>query len=149
MRDREEPGIGGMIDALRAGGTLLIANLTSFSTAGMPTGWTSDGDEPRFLIDHYLEERAVWVRWRGIRIRNWHRPLGAYMAALLGSGLELRHFSEPSPVDGDPRKAERYRRVPYFHIMESWEPAARRAGVRASRGGRRIGPGTAPGGAPG
>jgi SAM-dependent methyltransferase len=32
-----------MVNALRPGGTLLIANLTSFSTAGMD-GWTKDGD---------------------------------------------------------------------------------------------------------
>jgi hypothetical protein len=33
----------------------------------------ADG-ELQFCIDHYLEERAQWVEWRGIRIRNWHRP---------------------------------------------------------------------------
>jgi 2-polyprenyl-3-methyl-5-hydroxy-6-metoxy-1,4-benzoquinol methylase len=61
-----------MDEVLRPGGTLLIANLTSFNTAGMPDGWSQDsGGELRFHIDHYLEERAVWVGWRGIRIQNW------------------------------------------------------------------------------
>ena len=113
-----------MVLSLRPGGTLLIANLTSFSTANMPDGWKADeGGQPRFSIDHYLEERAVWVSWRGIRVQNWHRPLGTYMALLLGNGLELRHFSEPAPNGGDPGKADRYRRVPYFHIMEWRKPA--------------------------
>jgi SAM-dependent methyltransferase len=115
--------ITNMVAALRPGGTLLIANLTSFNTAGMPNGWKPDtGGELCFTIDHYLDERAVWVSWRGIRIQNWHRPLSTYMRLLLGSGLELRHFSEPAPTGGDPRKADRYRRVPYFHIMEWQKP---------------------------
>jgi SAM-dependent methyltransferase len=110
-----------MAHALRPGGTLLVANLTSFNTAGMPDGWTADADgRARFCIDDYLDERAVWVAWRGIRIQNWHRPLATYMTAFLESGFELRHFAEPAPVGGPPEKAERYRRVPYFHIME-WQ----------------------------
>jgi SAM-dependent methyltransferase len=113
-----------MVHALRSGGTLLVANLTSFSTAGMPHGWKKGADgEPRFFIDHYLDERPVLVSWRGIRIQNWHRPLSTYMKLFLESGLELRHFSEPTPSGGDLEKANRYRRVPYFHIMEWHKPA--------------------------
>ena len=116
-------GLRRMAASLRPGGTLLIANLTSFNTAGPPDGWTREGDgPPRFCIDHYLDERAVWVSWRGIRIQNWHRPLSTYMTLLLAQGLELRHFAEPTPLGGDPAKAERYRRVPYFHIMEWQRP---------------------------
>ncbi|MBV8968340.1 MAG: class I SAM-dependent methyltransferase [Verrucomicrobia bacterium] len=114
-----------MMRALRCGGTLLVANLTSFSTAGMPPGWKKGDDgEPRFFIDHYLDERSVVVSWRGIRIQNWHRPLSTYMKLFLESGLELRHFSEPTPSGGDFEKANRYRRVPYFHLMEWHKPAA-------------------------
>jgi hypothetical protein len=36
------------------------------------------------------------------------------MSLLLDQGLELRHFSEPLPVGGDPATAEWHRRVPYF-----------------------------------
>jgi 2-polyprenyl-3-methyl-5-hydroxy-6-metoxy-1,4-benzoquinol methylase len=113
-----------MVSALRPGGTLLIANLNSFNTAGMPNGWTPDANgQPRFYMDHYLEERAVWVSWRGIRVQNWHRPLSTYMTLLLAQGMELRHFEEPAPIGGDPAQADRYRRVPYFHIMEWSKPA--------------------------
>jgi len=115
-------GIAEMAGVLRPSGTLLIANLTSFSTAGPSWKRTGDG-KPYFAIDRYLEERVEWVSWRGIRIHNWHRPLGTYMALLLGAGLQLRHFAEPSPHGGDPEKADRYRRVPYFLIMEWQKPA--------------------------
>jgi SAM-dependent methyltransferase len=118
--------IGEMVRVLKPGGALLIANLTSFNTAGQPAGWTPDANgEPHFFIDHYMDERADWVQWRSIHILNWHRPLSVYMSLLLSQGLELRHFAEPMPIAGaDPMKAQWHRRVPYFLIME-WEKAAR------------------------
>lgn len=106
---------------LRPGGTLLIANLQSFNTASVDQGWTREPDGTRrFCIDHYFDERPVWVAWLGIRIPNWHRPMQAYIGGLLEAGFALRHFAEPEPsgVTGD--KADRYRRVPNFLIME-WE----------------------------
>lgn len=124
-----------MARVLRPGGSLLIANLTSFSTAveedeirleqGLPlTGWIEDGEGRRlaFAIDRYLEPRSMWVAWRGIRIRNWHRPLSTYMRLLLGAGLELRHFDEPEPVAADHPSADGYRRAPWFLIMEWQKP---------------------------
>ena len=113
--------ISQMARVLRPGGTLLIANLNSFLTASVSGGWTKEPNgERRFIIDHYLTERVEWQAWRGIRIQNWHRPLSQYMSLLLGQGLILRHFSEPTPHGGDAAKAERYRRVPYYLLME-WE----------------------------
>jgi SAM-dependent methyltransferase len=101
--------IGEMTRVLRRG-ALLIANLTSFSTAG---AWSHNlFGRMCFVIDHYLGERASWASWRGIRIRNWHRPLETYMKLLLDAGLELRHFAEPVPHGGNPRSVTRYRRVP-------------------------------------
>ncbi|TQF26206.1 methyltransferase [Bradyrhizobium sp. UNPF46] len=115
--------IAGMVRALRPGGTLLIANMTSFNTAGPPEGWTRDHDgTPRFIIDHYMDERATWVSWRDMRILNWHRPLSTYMTLLLDHGLQLRLFSEPQPTGGTPEQIARHRRVPYFHIMEWQKP---------------------------
>lgn len=119
-----------MARVLRPGGSLLIANMNSFVTAGPPTGWTRDADgTERFCIDRYLEERADWVSWRGIRIQNWHRPLGAYMALLLGQGLLLRHFEEPPAAGGDPERVARNRRVPWFVVME-WQKPPGRGGDR-------------------
>ncbi|MGY3549908.1 SAM-dependent methyltransferase [Bradyrhizobium sp. USDA 4472] len=116
--------IAKMAAALRPGGTLLIANLTSFNTAGQPDGWTRDGEGvARFSIDHYMDERPIWVSWSGIRVQNWHRPLSTYMTLLLDQGLQLRLFVEPQPTAGDPARIASHRRVPYFHIMEWQKPA--------------------------
>ena len=113
-----------MARVLRPGGTLLIANLTSFSTASVDCGWSDGGDGERiFRIDHYLDERANWVAWGDVRIQNWHRPLSAYMSLLLRAGLILRHLDEPSPRGGPPELAVRYRRVPWCMVME-WEKPA-------------------------
>ncbi|WP_313352990.1 class I SAM-dependent methyltransferase [Paracoccus sp. (in: a-proteobacteria)] len=106
--------IAEMVRVLRPGGSLLIANLNSFSTAG---GWKGDPGAG-FVIDNYMDERAEWVSWRGILIRNWHRPLHAYMQPLLAHGLRLVHFDEPTPQGGEPQRIARYRRAPYLHIME-------------------------------
>lgn len=115
--------IAKMTAALRPGGTLLIANLTSFNTAGQPDGWTRDGEgSARFSIDHYMDERPIWVSWNGIRLQNWHRPLSTYMTLLLDQGLQLRLFVEPEPSGGDPDRIARHRRVPFFHIMEWQKP---------------------------
>ena len=95
--------IAEMARVLRPGGTLLIANLTSFSTAAVNGGWTTDASgEPRYCIDQYLTERAQWEQWRGMRVLNWHRPLSVYLSALLAEGLILRYFDEPAPAGGDP-----------------------------------------------
>ncbi|WGD55859.1 class I SAM-dependent methyltransferase [Bradyrhizobium sp. CB1650] len=117
------PAIAKMVAALQPGGTLLIANLTSFNTAGQPDGWTRDREGIlRFSIDHYMDERPIWVAWRGIRIQNWHRPLSTHMTLLLDHGLQLRLFTEPQPTGGNSEQIARHRRVPYFHIMEWQKP---------------------------
>lgn len=119
-----DAAVAEMARVLRPGGTLLVANLTSFNTAVVGERWDPDADGiPRFRIDHYLEERAEWAEWRGIRIVNHHRPLSRYMAVLLDQGLILRHFDEPPPTGGDPATADRYRRVPFFLVMEWQKPA--------------------------
>ena len=107
------------------GGRLLIANLNSFSTAGIDEGWVKDGDGRRlhYPIDDYMQERALWMDYRGIRIRNHHRPLARYMQALLDTGLQLTHFDEPRPTaEASPGRAAGYVRVPWFLVMEWRKP---------------------------
>lgn len=120
--------IAEMARVLAPGGTLLIANLTSFCTAGDGSGdlgWARDaqGGKLSFRIDRYLEPRANWISYRGIEVLNHHRPLSAYMSALLSAGLRLAFFDEPAPVAGAPEpKAANYRRAPHFLVM-AWEKA--------------------------
>jgi hypothetical protein len=62
-----------------------------------------------------------WLAWHSHP--ELDRPLSTHLTLLLERGLVLRHFSEPEPTGGDRQKAARYRRVPYFHIMEWQKPA--------------------------
>ena len=113
-----------MARVLRPGGALLIANLTSFFSAGIDRGWIRDeaGAVLYHPVDRYLEERAIPVSYRGIEIENWHRPLETYMSLLIGAGLQLTFFAEPRPQGGDPEKAARYCRAPWLHVMEWRKP---------------------------
>jgi SAM-dependent methyltransferase len=117
-------GIREMARVLKPGGSLLIANLTGFTSACADRGWVKDedGQHLHFPLDRYLEESSFWIEWAGIRIRNWHRPLSAYMSAFLDNGLNLTFFSEPAPVSGDEAHQARARRVPWFVVME-WQRA--------------------------
>ena len=116
-----------MARVLKPGGALLIANLNSFNTAGGEKGWVKDRDGRRlhYPIDNYLEERSMWLAYRGIRIRNHHRPLSTYFRALLAAGLHLSYFDEPAPSAETPAsKARAYCRAPWFLVMEWVKPAA-------------------------
>jgi SAM-dependent methyltransferase len=109
---------------LRRGGRLLAANL-GFVTASQ--GWLRDEDGHRLYhrVDRYAEEMPVVLEWSGIRIRNWHRSLSAYMEAYLKAGLTLRAFLEPVPQDESLRSDPRFEdwfRVPLFNVM-LWEKA--------------------------
>jgi SAM-dependent methyltransferase len=114
--------IADMARVLKPGGVLLVANCTPMNTAGARPRWRRDwtGRKTAFAIDRYLDEFATWEEWRGIRIRNWHRPLSAYMSAFLAHNLRLAYFDEPAPHDGDPRWIADFRRAPLFLVME-WE----------------------------
>ena len=116
-----EAAIPEMARVLKPGGALLIANLNSFNTADAGQGWVKDsaGQRLHYPIDNYLQERSIWTRYRGIHVRNHHRPLSTYIRALLKTGLHLAYFDEPSPTAHAPTsKAASYRRVPWFLVME-------------------------------
>jgi SAM-dependent methyltransferase len=115
-----------MSRVLNPGGALLIANLNSFNTACAETGWVMDsaGQRLYYPIDNYLQERSMWVEYRGIRIMNYHRPMSTYLRALLDAGLHLTYFDEPAPSAEAPTStATNYRRAPWFLVMEWVKPA--------------------------
>lgn len=114
--------IAEMSRVLVPGGRLLVANLTDVQSAGMQAGWqrNKEGVPTHFGIDEYSAEWSAWVEWAGIRIRNWHRPMSAYMKAFLENRLILKHFDEPRPIDGYVDHDRLNERVPWFNILE-WE----------------------------
>lgn len=123
--------IGEMSRVLEPAGTLLIANLTGFTTACAAQGWIKDQDGRRlhYPVDRYLEEFSARLDWDEISVVNWHRPLSAYMAALLDNGLQLVFFAEPEPASGDPGRQAVYRRVPWFLVTEWRRPEAPAGGT--------------------
>jgi SAM-dependent methyltransferase len=110
---------------LKPAGSLLIANLTGFTSACAAQGWVRDeeGQRLHFPVDRYLDEFSFELEWRGIHIRNWHRPLAAYMSVFLEVGLQLSYFAEPEASSGDSSQREIHRRVPWFVVMEWRKPA--------------------------
>jgi len=118
--------IAEMSRLLRPGGRVVAVNIGFVSASvGPGSAWQrdADGNELYVPIDNYGAEWSAVLEWDGIRIRNWHRPLGAYMDAYLGAGLILRHFSEPTPPEAFRPLVPRAFRVPWFTVM-GWEKAA-------------------------
>ena len=109
-----------MVRVLKPGGTLLIANINGFISACADVTWVrgADGSYLHYPLDHYLDERVMWVSWRGIRLQNWHRPLSLYMNLLLAENLRLTFFDEPAAHGGDAAHVARYHRAPWHMVME-------------------------------
>lgn len=117
-----QSAISEMTRVLKPGGRLLVANITDVQSAGMRIGWqrSPQGIPTHFGIDEYSSEWSSWVEWAGIRVKNWHRPMSAYMKAFLSNGLILRYFDEPSPTEGYEDRERLNERVPWFNVVE-WE----------------------------
>lgn len=117
--DGVDAAIAEMARVAAPSGSILIVNQAGHATAAVGGGWTRSFDgRRRFEIDHYLDSRRNEARWRGVAVHNWHRPLEVYVQAFLKAGLTLVHFAEPAPYGGPAEKADRYRRVPLFVLME-------------------------------
>ncbi|MEM8788814.1 MAG: class I SAM-dependent methyltransferase [Pseudomonadota bacterium] len=112
---------------LRPGGWLLIANLHDYTTA-RPRDWVGEGahwvmengTRKHLAMDDILIERAVPTGWGDIRIQNYHRPLSAYMGALLGAGLILRRFEDPPFTGPKGAMKDKFERMPWSFFM-AWQ----------------------------
>jgi SAM-dependent methyltransferase len=117
--------ISEMSRVLSPGGRLVAVNI-NFTSASTDAdgGWHRDDEDNALFvpIDNYGSEWSTIVEWKGIRIRNWHRPLSAYMMAYLKAGLTLRRFLEPTPPESLRTHPDLSRafRVPWFTVM-LWE----------------------------
>jgi SAM-dependent methyltransferase len=120
--------ISEMARVLRPGGRLLAANIGFVSASQEENGgWVRNEQGERLFvpIDHYAEESSDVFEWKGIRLRNYHRPLSGYMSAYLGAGLLLREFLEPTPPE-EFRSVPEFSgafRVPWFTVMLWQKPA--------------------------
>ncbi len=120
-----EAAIAEMSRVLAPGGRLIVAHIAAMCTANTAHAFIEADGRSLWPVEDYMTPRAEWVEWDGIRVRNWHRPLGQYMRAFLDAGLTMVHFDEPEPTGGAPELSARYRRLPWFQVMAWAKPEGR------------------------
>ncbi|MEM7317275.1 MAG: class I SAM-dependent methyltransferase [Planctomycetota bacterium] len=100
---------------LRNRGELIIVSISNM--ASTTDGWEKDEDGNKVYrtVDRYMEHFTMDLEWRGIRIRNYHRPLSYILGLFLNNGFILRQFLEPLPDAADPKSKDEFR-VPTFQI---------------------------------
>ena len=108
-----------MARVVRPGGHISIGNLNSWVTVvlvkGRGIGRNTQG-HGTMTISKYVTEHWNWAEWRGIWIKNWHRPLAQYMQETLQMGLQLVDFQEPLADAGWSRSAS-YNHTTYFWMQ--------------------------------
>ena len=107
------------VRVLRPGGHLLIGNLNSWTTAAQNMGrgmMRSQQGHSTMTIANYLTEHCNWAEWRGLRVKNWHRPLSQYIQEALQAGLGLVDFQEPV-ADAGWARSESYNHAPYMWLQ--------------------------------
>ncbi|KAI9016064.1 putative methyltransferase [Hyaloraphidium curvatum] len=100
------------------GGRLVVANIVPMRSAS-DRRWLREGDKRYWTIEYYAAEREQVLEWSGIKIRNYHRPLTAYLDAYAAAGFALESYRELIPtleqVAADPGRAVD-RLVPNFDL---------------------------------
>ncbi len=110
-----EPASREVVRLLRPGGRLIVVNISNFAS---PTeGWVKDllGRKRYRTVDRYMEHFALDLSWRGINIRNYHRPLSYVLNLFLEQQMVLTQFVEPLPPEDDPEYQDEFR-APNFQI---------------------------------
>ncbi|MEM7478700.1 MAG: hypothetical protein AAF483_27260, partial [Planctomycetota bacterium] len=67
-------------------------------------------------VDRYMEHFSMDLEWRGIKIRNYHRPLSYVLTLFFELGFAMDQFCEPLPPSTDRNYPEEVR-VPNFQIF--------------------------------
>lgn len=117
---------------LRDRGELVIVTISNL--ASTTAGWVRDdnGHKTHREVDRYMEEFALDLEWRDIRITNYHRPLSYLLGLFLGQGFVLTRFVEPLPDPSDPNYSYEHR-VPTFQILSLERIADRKGSSRTTR----------------
>ena len=111
--------IAEMARVVRPGGYVLIANLNSWVTAAQTKGRgvvRNKQGHSTMTVANYLTPHWYWAKWRGVKIKNWHRPVSQYMREALQAGLRLEDFQEPL-ADAGWARSESYNHAPYFWLQ--------------------------------
>ena len=111
--------IAEMARVVRPGGYVLIANLNSWVTAAQTKVRGVVRNKQGHItmtVANYLTPHWYWAKWRGVKIKNWHRPVSQYMREALQAGLRLEDFQEPL-ADAGWARSESYNHAPYFWLQ--------------------------------
>lgn len=97
-------------------GKLVIVTISNL--ASTTSGWIKDSEGRKAYrkVDRYMEQFALDLEWRDIKIRNYHRPLSYTLGLFLDQGFVLTRFVEPLPDSFDANYADEHR-VPTFQIL--------------------------------
>jgi ubiquinone/menaquinone biosynthesis C-methylase UbiE len=112
---------------LRPGGKILVANINPFASTRSAAWYRNEeGKKLHVAVEDYYDEKHFRLKWAGVEIINYHRPLESYMSAFLDTGLILREYLEPRPtleaVAAHPEMIDE-RRVPLFNVMLWQKPS--------------------------
>ncbi|MBX3097449.1 MAG: class I SAM-dependent methyltransferase [Fimbriimonadaceae bacterium] len=104
-----------MVRVTKVGGRIVVVTISN--VASTSDGWERDeqGRAIRRTVDRYMGSFAMNLKWKGIEITNYHRPLSRILGHFLKNGCVLTQFVEPLPDPEDPSFAEEFR-VPTFQI---------------------------------
>lgn len=110
---------GEMGRVVSSSGRIVVVSVANYNI----DGWRRDsaGNKLYYAVDRYMDERPVDLNWKGVSIRNYHRPLSAVLGAFFDCGVVMDGFFEPLPSPQSPAYADE-RRAPCFQIMTFRKP---------------------------
>ena len=115
---------------IKPGGRFVVCNLAPMATSSNSRITDPDGARIAIRVDHYFDESARIMRFKGHPLTNFHRTLTTYINGFLEVGYLLRGIREPKP---DEPEAARYPdlanelRAPSFVIFDLEKPPGERS----------------------